>query len=193
VSDSPDPVEAEIGRVADEIGRCAMLDEFDRALTTASDSESVQKLVLMINVLLDCVHSALGRLRGAVLELAAPAIPVWEGVLLVPLQGALDRERAASLTRTVLPEVAARQVRSVIIDLTGTTTFDAASVAGVLQLARALRLLGADAVLVGLRPAIARALVDLHVDITGLRTMSTLQEALQQCVERGSLPGGRAG
>lgn len=189
MSGSPDPVEAELGRIADEIGRCAMLDQFDRTLTTQSDSESVQKLVLMINVLLDCVHSALGRLRGAVQELAAPAIPVWDGVLLVPLQGALDRDRAASLTRTVLPEVAARRVRSVILDLTGTSSFDAASAAGLLQLTRALRLLGADAILVGLRPALARALVDLDVDITGLRTMGTLQEALQQCMA----PGARAG
>jgi anti-anti-sigma factor len=184
VSGPPDAVEDEIGRLADELGRCAMLGEFDRTLTTRSDSESVQKLVVMINVLLDCAQSALGQLRGALLELTAPAIPVWDGVLLVPLQGALDRERAASLTRTVLPEVAARRVRSVILDLTGTTTFDAVSVAGLLQLTRALRLLGADAVLVGLRPALARALVDLHVDVTGLTTMATLQEALQQCVER---------
>lgn len=184
-----DAVEAEIARVADAIGRCAMLDEFDRALATDSDSEAVQKLVVMVNVLLDCVHEALGRLRGAVLELAAPAIPVWDGVLLVPLQGALDRERAASLTQTVLPEVAARRVRSVILDLTGTTTFDATSVAGLLQLTRALRLLGADAVLVGLRPALARALVDLDVDVSALRTMSTLQEALQQCVQRAPRAG----
>lgn len=190
MSDAADPqrlpaaVDAEIGRLADELGRRAMQNDFAAALATRSEVESIQKLVLMINVLLDCADNALTRVRDSLLELATPTIPVWDGVLMVPLLGALDSERAGLLAQSLLPAVVAQRARHVILDLTGTTQFDAASAASLLQLARALRLLGADPILVGLRPTLAQALVAMDLTLDGIRTLSTLQEALRLSIER---------
>lgn len=175
---------AELDRIANELGRCAMQNDFSTTLLCTSASESVQKLVLMINVLLDCAHTALTSVRGAMLEIAAPTIPVWDGVLMVPILGTLDKERADILSQSVLPAVVAHRARSVILDLTGTATFDTASAASLLRLAQALRLLGADPIVVGLRPALAQVLIRMDINLDGIRTQSTLQEALRQCIEK---------
>lgn len=178
------PLEAEIGRLADELGHLAMLNDFSSTLVTHSANESVQKLVLMINVLLDCAHTALTSVQDALVELTVPTIPVWDGVLMVPILGTLDKQRSASLVNSVLPAVVAHRARHVILDLTGTTSFDSASATSLLQLAGALRLLGTHPILVGLRPALAKLLVGLGVELSGFQTLSTLQEALRLCLAR---------
>ncbi|WP_437806486.1 PAS domain-containing protein [Sorangium sp. So ce1078] len=132
--------------------------------------------------------------QATIRELATPLMPIAHGVLVMPLIGALDPERASRIIEALLDGVGAHQATIAIIDITGVRSADA-HVAGVLlQAARAVKLLGARVVLTGIQPAIARTLVDLGVDWQGLVTEATLRGgidyALRSRVRRGGpVPG----
>jgi rsbT co-antagonist protein RsbR len=110
--------------------------------------------------------------------LATPLIPVSEGVLVVPLVGAVDAARAKQVLEALLAGVAAHRARTAIIDVTGVPDLAMDVADGLLRAARAVKLLGAQAVLTGLSPAIARSLAGAGVDLSGLTTRATLRDGI---------------
>ncbi|XXX72539.1 PAS domain-containing protein [Sorangium sp. So ce134] len=132
--------------------------------------------------------------QATIRELATPLMPIADGVLVMPLIGTLDPERASRIIEALLDGVGAHRATIAIIDITGVRSVDA-HVAGVLlQAARAVRLLGARVVLTGIQPAIARTLVDLGVEWQGLVTEATLRGGIDYALRsrerrRGPAPG----
>jgi PAS domain S-box-containing protein len=121
---------------------------------------------------------------GLIRRLSTPVIAVAEGVLLVPIVGALDAERAETMTGAALQALSARRARTVIIDLTGVERFDAATAAHLARLGAAAGLLGTEAVLAGIGPAVATAIVDMGVDLGRTRTVATAGEAIARALAR---------
>lgn len=117
-------------------------------------------------------------------ELSAPLIPVEDGVLVVPLIGRLDQARAAELLEVLLTGVAERRARAVLLDVTGMPDLDEPAAAALVQVARAVRLLGARVVVTGIRPQVAAALVSLGIDTHGLTTLGSLQSGLRHVLRR---------
>lgn len=111
-------------------------------------------------------------------ELSTPLIPLEDGVLVVPLVGRIDRVRAATLLERLLAGVVARRATVAILDITGISVVDAEVAASLIQTARAIKLLGARAILTGVQPAVAAHLVDLDIDLEGLVVVDSLQSAL---------------
>jgi anti-anti-sigma factor len=111
-------------------------------------------------------------------ELSAPVIPVLPGVLITPLVGALDSARASELTSNVLSMVEREHANHVIFDITGVPLVDTHVAQVLLQTTTAVRLLGAQAFLVGIRPEVAQTMVALNLDMSGLRSFSTLRDAI---------------
>jgi rsbT co-antagonist protein RsbR len=118
------------------------------------------------------------RLLDLVDTLEAPASPLADGVLFVPIVGAIDSRRADTLTTRILQEASAQGARLVILDIAGVVTIDAAVARGLLDTAQALRLLGCDVALSGISAAVALTLVDLDVGLEGVATVRSPQEAL---------------
>jgi anti-anti-sigma factor len=118
------------------------------------------------------------RQHEAIRELSTPIIEVWDGVLTAPVLGTLDCDRAAALMDALLAAVARTRCRRAIIDLTGVSTMDGATAEHLLRLVRAVELLGAQGVVVGLQPQVARAIVSLGVELTSITTLANLREAL---------------
>jgi rsbT co-antagonist protein RsbR len=116
--------------------------------------------------------------QEAVRELSAPVIPVLPGVLVAPLIGALDSVRAAELTTNILTMVERERAHHVIFDITGVPLVDTHVAQVLLQTTTAVRLLGAQAFLVGIRPEVAQTMVALNVDMGTLRSYSTLRDAI---------------
>ncbi|RYE77109.1 MAG: STAS domain-containing protein [Myxococcales bacterium] len=114
----------------------------------------------------------------AIRELSTPVIEVWSGVLCLPIVGVLDTARSAEMTQTLLEAIATKKSRCAIIDVTGIEVMDTATVDYFLRMARAIRLLGADCVISGIRPNIAMTIVQMGVDLTGIATKRTLRDAL---------------
>jgi rsbT co-antagonist protein RsbR len=111
-------------------------------------------------------------------DLSAPVIPVLPGVLIAPLIGALDSARAAELTTNVLSTVEREHAHHVIFDITGVPLVDTHVAQVLLQTTMAVRLLGAQAFLVGIRPEVAQTMVALNLDMGALRSFSTLRDAI---------------
>ncbi|MFS8065910.1 MAG: STAS domain-containing protein [Byssovorax sp.] len=117
--------------------------------------------------------------RSAIRELSAPIIEVRRGVLCLVIVGALDGERSAETTETLLQAVCERRARGAIIDITGLQLMDASTADHFVRMAQAVRLLGAECMLTGVNPLVARTLVGLGVDMVGITVHRTLDEALQ--------------
>jgi rsbT co-antagonist protein RsbR len=118
------------------------------------------------------------QLREFIQQLSTPVMPVHRKILVLPLIGTIDDERARRITERVLTETSQRQARIVIIDITGLAHCDAAVLASLTSVMRAVQLLGARAVLVGIQPEIATTLAGLDLDRT-LVTLADLQSAIE--------------
>ncbi|WP_437923712.1 STAS domain-containing protein [Sorangium sp. So ce291] len=120
------------------------------------------------------------------LELSTPIVPLSQGVLVLPLVGVLDAARAQQMMENLLSKVVERQARVAIIDVTGVPHIDASSASALLQVARAVRLLGAQVVLTGIRPEVSRAIVGLDIDLAGIVTRRDLQSGIAFATAAGS-------
>lgn len=114
--------------------------------------------------------------------LSTPLIQVWDGVLVVPLVGDLSSARAEMLNADLLERAVALSARHVVLDLTGLSVVDAGVVERLGATVAALRLIGTECAVVGLSPALARAMISLGVSLGGVRTLRTLADALRDVV-----------
>jgi rsbT co-antagonist protein RsbR len=118
--------------------------------------------------------------QSAIAALTSPIIEVWQGVLVVPLIGALDGDRAGRLVEHLLAEVVSRQPRAVILDLTGAQVIDPSTAQNLFDIMRSVRLLGAEGLVSGIRPNVAKTMVELDIAGAQWKTFPTLAEALRR-------------
>lgn len=112
-------------------------------------------------------------------ELSTPVIQVWEEVLVLPLVGTLDSDRASRVMEDLLQGIVSHQAEIVIIDVTGVPVVDADVVHYLMQTIQAAGLLGARSVLVGIGAEVARAMVHLGIDLRGVETRGNLQAGIE--------------
>ncbi|WP_437815342.1 PAS domain-containing protein [Sorangium sp. So ce1078] len=122
--------------------------------------------------------------QDTIRELITPLLPIAEGVLVMPLIGFFDSARASRIIETLLQGVERHSARIAIIDITGVKAVDVPVAEMLVQVARAVGLLGAEVVLTGIQPAIARTLVELDIDLRGLITEGTLQGGIAYALKR---------
>lgn len=111
-------------------------------------------------------------------EIAAPLIPITDEIMVLPLIGTMDTARAQQVIETVLDGAQHHRARVVILDITGMKHVDTNVASMLIRAAAALRLLGTQAVLTGIRAEIAQTLISLGVDLSGVVTRSTLQSGI---------------
>jgi rsbT co-antagonist protein RsbR len=111
-------------------------------------------------------------------------LPVMRGVLVMPLIGVIDSERAARLTHAVLAAIERHRAGIVILDVTGVPLVDTQVARTLLQVAAAARLLGTQTVLVGLRPELAQTIVGLGLSLGDLITRADLQSGITYALRR---------
>lgn len=116
--------------------------------------------------------------RDTLQQLSAPLMPIRQGVLAIPLIGAIDRERAHQLLQTALNGVSAHRCRTLIVDITGVPRVDEEVAALLVRLTRAVRLLGAEIVLTGIAAEVAQCLVTLGIELGELKTMGSFGSAI---------------
>jgi rsbT co-antagonist protein RsbR len=116
--------------------------------------------------------------QNALRELSTPLIPLSDEVLVLPLIGTIETQRAQQILETLLEGVSSHRVRTVIVDITGVVVVDTQVANVLLRAAQATRLLGAETILTGIRPEVAQTLVQLGADLSGLVTRSTLQSGI---------------
>lgn len=122
--------------------------------------------------------------RKAIEELSTPIIKIWEKVLVLPLIGTLDTKRSQKLTENLLSEIALTQSKITILDITGVATVDSAVANHLLKTVAAVKLLGSECVITGIRPEVAQTIVHLGVDLSEVETLSNLSEGLKWAFRR---------
>jgi len=121
----------------------------------------------------------------ALQELSTPLIPISDTVLVMPLIGRIDPRRASQILETLLGGIQEQQADLAIIDITGVNVVDTQVAHALIQAARAVKLLGAQVVLTGLRPEVAQTLVSLGVDLSDIVTRATLQSGISYGLQQG--------
>lgn len=111
-------------------------------------------------------------------QIGVPVTHIWEGVLLLPLVGALDSHRAGLAMEVMLEAVSRSSAEVVILDITGVPLVDSSVASYVLKSVQAAQLLGCRSILVGISPDIAQTLVGLGIDFSQITTRATLQDGL---------------
>ena len=118
--------------------------------------------------------------QDAIRELSTPVLPVRERLLILPIIGVLDSERARQLTEQLLAGIRTHRAKVVVIDITGAPDVDTTVANHLVQTVDASRLMGASVIITGLSPTIAQTLVDLGVDLSKIHTMGDLQGGLEE-------------
>jgi rsbT co-antagonist protein RsbR len=116
--------------------------------------------------------------QAVLAELSTPLIPINEHVMVMPLIGGVDSRRAQQVLETLLSGVAASHAQIAILDITGVPVVDTQVADALVRAAQAVKLLGAQVVLTGIRPEVAQTLVGLGADLASIVTRSSLQSGI---------------
>ncbi|MDC3958160.1 PAS domain-containing protein [Polyangium jinanense] len=133
----------------------------------------------------------LGLQEATLRALSTPLLPIAEGVVVMPLIGHIDARRAEQVLETLLHGIVQNQASIVILDVTGVPVVDEQVASTLVQAARAVELLGAEVVLTGIQPAMARTLVEIGAELGRMRTRSTLRGGIALALGRGATRGKR--
>ncbi|PCC74899.1 anti-anti-sigma factor [Nannocystis exedens] len=116
--------------------------------------------------------------RATLQALSTPLVPIARHVVAVPLIGDVDADRAGRLLEAILAGVQARRAAFVLLDVTGVPQVDTVAARALADVARAVKLLGAELVLTGIGPDVARTLVDLGAELGGARILPSLDQGI---------------
>lgn len=124
---------------------------------------------------------------AAIDELSTPLIPLSENVVVMPLIGMIDSRRAQQVLETLLQGISASSAEYAILDITGVPVVDTQVANALAHAATAVKLLGAQVILTGIRPEVAQTIVGLGMQFEQIVTRSTLQSGIAYARDRGAL------
>ena len=148
-------------------------------------TELIDRLGMMtVNAYQKSREDVISRQQHEMLELSTPVVKLWEGVLALPMIGTLDSARTQIVMESLLQRIVDTGSELAIIDITGVPTVDTLVAQHLLKTVTAIRLMGADCIISGVRPQIAQTIVHLGVDLQGVTTKATLADALALALKR---------
>ncbi len=167
-------IRAEFGKDADSL-----------AEETWRATELLDKMgMLTVKAFQKTREDVINRQQAEMLELSTPVVKLWDGVLALPMIGTLDSERTQIVMESLLQRIVDTGSEIAIIDITGVPTVDTLVAQHLLKTVTAIRLMGADCIISGIRPQIAQTIVHLGVDLQGVTTKATLADALSLALKR---------
>ena len=137
-------------------------------------------------------EAVIKRQQEELLELSTPVVKLWDGVLALPMIGTLDSQRTQVVMESLLQRIVDTGSEIAIIDITGVPTVDTLVAQHLLKTVTAIRLMGADCIISGVRPQIAQTIVHLGLDLQGVVTKSNLADALKLALSRLGVSLGKA-
>jgi rsbT co-antagonist protein RsbR len=123
----------------------------------------------------------------AMLELSTPVVRLWQGIIAVPLVGTLDSARTQLVMEKLLDTLVATGAGHAVIDITGVATVDTEVAQHLLKTVAAVRLLGADCTISGIKPQVAQTIVSLGIEFGDIATKASLADALALALRKAGL------
>jgi rsbT co-antagonist protein RsbR len=160
----------------------------DDSIDFADSRKILMLLAAMFNdMVLDVFHvylqekeSTIQAQQEELRETSTPITEIWDGVLTLPIIGTLDSSRTMNVMNKLLTQIEINRAKVVVIDVTGVQAIDSQVSHHLIQMIRAIGLMGSVAIITGIRPEIARALTSLNIDLEGVTTRSSLAEGLKE-------------
>lgn len=118
--------------------------------------------------------------QEAIRELSTPTLQVRDQLLILPIIGMLDTQRAKQLTDSLLHAIRAHRARVVVMDITGVATVDSKVANHLIQTVEAAALMGASVIVTGVSADVAQSLVTLGIDLGRITTLGDLQGGLEE-------------
>jgi rsbT co-antagonist protein RsbR len=158
------------------------------------DVASLYSAALLVNRVLDAAgalsfatyvtgrEEIIQRQSRQLLEVSTPVVQLWDRVLAVPLVGTLDTSRTQVVMENLLGAIESGEAQVAIIDITGVPTVDTAVAHHLMQTVNAVRLMGSDCFISGIRPSIAQTIAQLGIDLSAIVTRATLSDALATAI-----------
>jgi rsbT co-antagonist protein RsbR len=130
------------------------------------------------------LEEAIRAQNATMAELSTPLIPISDEVMVMPLIGTVDSRRAQQVMEALLEGIAERGAATAILDITGVPVVDTQVANALIRAAQAVKLLGAEVILTGIRPEVAQTLVGLGADLQAITTLSSLQSGIAYATQR---------
>jgi rsbT co-antagonist protein RsbR len=118
--------------------------------------------------------------QEAIRELSTPVLQVRERLLILPIIGVIDSQRARQLTEQLLRGIRHNRAKVVVVDITGVPTIDSTVANHLVQTVEASRLMGASVIITGLSSEIAQTLVTIGVDLSKMNAVGDLQGGIEE-------------
>lgn len=118
--------------------------------------------------------------KALITELSSPVIPIKEGIGVLPLVGSIDNDRARVIFESTLAQSSAKKLTTIFIDFSAVPVLDSMVAHHLYQLLVALNLIGVEAIYSGVRPELAQSLASLDIDLSSIKTYSSLMQALKE-------------
>lgn len=135
---------------------------------------------LAIDTYIDSRERTIRDQQEAIRELSTPVLQFRPGLLILPIVGLIDSQRAQQLTEQLLRSIRANRTKVIVIDITGVPSVDSRVANHLVQTVEAARLMGATAIVTGVAPEIAQTMVTIGIDLGRVRTVGDLQSGVEQ-------------
>jgi rsbT co-antagonist protein RsbR len=167
--------------IGDLVGRAFADDPTEYAASVSSLGAVVDRLALVtFSTYVETRERLIERQSAALLDLATPALPIWKNIVLMPLVGIIDTQRARQIMQWLLEALSREEAQVAILDVTGVPVIDSRVALHLTKTVEAARLLGARVILTGISPDAAQTLVKLDVDLKNMITRGTLRAGLAE-------------
>src|SRR5262245_56028552 len=159
---------------------------------SAKDAPTIRAITKLIHLDTALVVETYARLTNekitaqsqALMEMSTPVTGIWEDILLLPVVGIIDSQRAQNIMNAMLAKIAETRSRMFILDISGVGVVDTAVANHFINMSKATRLMGCACTISGVSPAIAQTIVELGIDVGEINTTSTLRDALEDAFRK---------
>ncbi|MCJ2056428.1 STAS domain-containing protein [Methylobacterium sp. J-048] len=149
-------------------------------MRTALDAVVDKLALITFATFVETREEIIKRQGRALLDLATPALPIWRHIILMPLVGIIDTQRARQVMEWLLEALAREEAHIAILDVTGVPLIDSRVALHLTKTVEAARLLGSRVIVTGISPDAAQTLVKLDVDLSSMITRGTLRAGLAE-------------
>ena len=171
--------------VFDALGRAFANDGAGLARETWRATELVDALALYTAAAFQKTRDdVIRRQQEDMLELSTPVVKLWDGILALPMIGTLDSARTQIVMESLLQRIVETGAQIAILDITGVPTVDTLVAQHLIKTVTAIRLMGSDCIISGVRPQIAQTIVHLGVDLKDITTKASIADALALALQR---------
>lgn len=166
-----------VSLLGDRLGKLAPQDAV--AMVTALRKCAYVETYYVLDEISRIQREKIAQHSRAVMEVSTPVTPIWEGILLLPLLGIIDSARTQDIMNKSLSKIAELRAKVFVLDISGVGALDTAVANQLIKITKATRLMGCEAIISGISPAIARTVVELGVNVGEVKTTATLRDAFE--------------